>query len=254
MPTKAVEDLMLGMTKARTNERTRFEADLLRALEVEREHRDLVGTTRATPLARRRFMPTPRAAVGRALATADTTPERLATVEAYYRERTATRKVVWSWLTAAWGRLGEAQWDGGGIDNPTGLLRFLNEDDHPALVSTLGDDGVKFGELAALSVWMAARDHAEWFGPIEDPDGYPERVREVTERRTHLRATLGRKLDDYESRDLHLELIDERRGLFFVGFKIAPEVPIVPEHSAGERLLDHIMARPDLIAALRARG
>jgi hypothetical protein len=224
------------------------ESELLHALDGEQEDRRLLGDDGATPPQERRRarQPTPRAAIARSLATAKVSRERLIEVGAW----AGTAPLACAFIGAGHALLREAQW-GSEITNEAGLLRFLNEEDRPALVTLLASANIRLVELAAYAVVAAATEHPEWFGR-DDHDDPAESAREKATVKARRDAALVRLTEAVRRRVEEDPVLLIRPGAD-LRFAFAPDVTVFPLESVAERLMV-VLTRPAVLAELRSRG
>jgi hypothetical protein len=232
---------------------SRFLEDLRAALELEQEYQRVTREGRSPVLSVKAFR-------RKAQALAAASPERLATVRAQLEAHPDACPMIWSWIGNRFEELRHGRWFDP-ITSAVGALKvFLRDDQRQSLQTELGAEHVTMWELQAVCVELAAETHPEWFGVIDDDD--LARVAELTAKRNAVWATLGREADAYERGDLVIRDFDQK-GRAFVGFAVAPEVPIrttidvwgtvEPLEQVGRRLREHLMARPDIVARILER-
>jgi hypothetical protein len=94
-------------------------------------------------------------------------------------------------------------------------------------------------ELFCVAVQIAGEKHPECFGTNENSDHYARRFAELSEQQRDLFAKIGTTLT---ADDLYFRRPDEKK-LADVSFKLSHgSVPVVPQDSAGERLVNFLIA------------
>jgi hypothetical protein len=215
--------------------RATFDETLAEAVRVEQEFRSLVDHSPKL---------SPQAFLREACANARLTPTRLAELQRALDARRADFPAIAGFLRQAAKWIREAS-----CPRPPRDSRRL---------SWLGDVGQEAAtfqtntlELFAVAAAIAAEQHPEAFGDLEDWAAYEERVRVLHTRRQALYKQLG------EAATMDDLLIGElgKDGQARITFKVSGgAVPIAPQSDAGERLVSFIVVTQPAIAHALANG
>jgi len=113
-------------------------------------------------------------------------------------------------------------------------LRWLNTEPSIVELTRFGSSPL---ELFAVAVQIAGEYHPEVFGRRQSS---AEIDNELATLKAKLNELTKKLATDVTAADLNIP----DNGTDPVTFACAPEVPLAPRHSAGERLIAHLMARP----------